>query len=350
MKSYKEPSIMTTTITQPQTMQATWYDQKGSTQVLQTAMLPIPEVGAGEVLIRVHASGVNPSDTKARSGWDGMTMPFSRIIPHNDGAGVIEQVGGGVSPERIGDRVWIYEAQLVRPLGTAAEYVVVPSQQAVPLPENTTFAEGACLGVPAMTAHRAVFASGSVEGQTVLVTGGAGAVGYYALQLAKWGGATVITTVSRSGQANLAKDAGADFVINYKTENVVTRIQEITGGERGIDRVVDVDFEANLPISQAVLKGNGAIATYSSSGGDPGAAPNIPFFSLLMNNITIQIVLVYTMPEAAKQAAIRDINTVLSGGALKHNIAQRFSLQEVAAAHDAQDSGQMVGKAIVEVI
>ena len=339
------------TAVQTQTMQAVWYEEKGSTNVLQTGTLPIPEVGEGEVLVRVYASGVNPSDTKVRSGWGGnLAMQFPRVIPHNDGAGIIEKVGAGVSPNRIGDRVWIYEAQFGRPFGTAAEYVVIPSQQAVSLPANTSFEEGACLGVPAMTAHRAVFASGSVEGKTILVTGGAGAVGYYAVQLAKWGGATVITTVSRSEQAKLAKAAGADFVINYKTEDVAARIREITGVQRGIDRVVDVDFEANLPISEAVLKTNGAIATYSSSAGNPKANPAIPFFPFLMNNITIQIVLVYTMPEAAKQEAIRDINAALSGGALKHNIAQLFSLKEVAAAHEAQDSGQTIGKAIIQIV
>ncbi|MEM1310897.1 MAG: NADPH:quinone reductase, partial [Cyanobacteria bacterium P01_H01_bin.153] len=186
-------------------MQAVWYEKNGPVSVLRHGQLPRPKLGAGEVLVRIQASGVNPSDTKVRSGWGGMTMPFPRVVPHNDGAGVIEQVGAGVSPERIGDRVWIYEAQVGRPSGTAAEYVVVPSQQAVPLPANTTFAAGAALGVPAMTAHRAVFSSGAVEGQTILVTGGAGAVGYYAVQLAKWGGATVITTVSRPQQAALAQ-------------------------------------------------------------------------------------------------------------------------------------------------
>lgn len=201
-----------------------------------------------------------------------------------------------------------------------------------------------------MTAHRAVFASGSVEGQTVLVTGGAGAVGYYAVQLAKWGGATVITTVSRPEQAELALAAGADYVVNYRTEDAIARIQALTGVERGIDRIVDVDFEANLPIAQAVLKTNGVIATYSSSGGNPAASPNIPFFSLMMKNITIQLILVYTMPESAKQAAIQDVNAALSGGALKHNIAQRFLLSEVAAAHDAQDSGKMIGKAVIGIV
>jgi NADPH2:quinone reductase len=332
---------------QSRIMQAVWYEKNGGVNVLQYGELPIPKLGKGEVLVKVHASGVNPSDTKTRSGWGGMILQYPLVIPHNDGAGTIEQVGDEVSSDRINERVWIYEAQFGRPFGTAAEYVVVPSQRAVLLPTNITFEEGACLGVPAMTAHRTVFADGSVEGKTVLVTGGAGAVGYYAVQLAKWGGAIVITTVSRPEQAKFAQEAGADYVINYKTEDVVTRIREITGLERGVDRVVDVDFAANLPISEAVLRTNGVIATYSSNAGNPAARPEIPFFSLLINNITLRIVLVYTMPEAAKQAAIQDINAALSSGAFKHNIAQRFSLSEVAAAHEAQDSGKMIGKVIV---
>ncbi len=328
-------------------MQAVWYEKTGDINVLQYGERPIPKLGKGEVLVRVHASGVNPSDTKVRSGWGGMTLQYPLVIPHNDGAGTIEQVGDGVSSDRINERVWIYEAQFGRPFGTAAEYVVVPSQQAVLLPTNVSFEEGACLGVPAMTAHRAVFADGSVAGQTILVTGGAGAVGYYAVQLAKWGGAIVITTVSRPEQAKLAQEAGADYVINYKTEDVVTRIREITGVERGVDRVVDVDFAANLPISEVVLRASGVIATYSSNAGNPAARPEIPFFSLLLNNITLRTILVYTMPEAAKQAAIQDISAALSSGKLKHNIAQRFSLAEMAAAHEAQDSGKIIGKVIV---
>jgi NADPH2:quinone reductase len=215
-------------------MYAAWYEQQGvAGEVIQYGELPIPNPGANEVRVKVHASGVNPSDTKARSGWGGGSLQFKRVIPHEDGAGIIESVGEGVSSSRIGERVWIYEAQWGRPFGTAAEFVVVPSDRAIHLPDNTDFASGACLGVPAMTAHRCVFADGSVEGQTILVTGGAGAVGYYALQLAKWGGATVITTVSRPEQEQLVRAAGADYIINYKHEDVVQRIKEITQAQDG---------------------------------------------------------------------------------------------------------------------
>ena len=316
---------------------------------MQYGEMPVPNKREGEVRVKIQASAVNPSDTKTRGGWGGIAMPFERVIPHNDGAGVIDSVGEGVPTSRIGERVWLYETQRIRGSGTAAEYAVVPSEKVARLPDNTSFLEGACLGVPAMTAHRCVFADGSVKGQTVLVTGGAGAVGYYALQLAKWGGATVVTTVSRPEQAELATGAGADHIINYKSEDVVQRIKEITGAEagRGIDRIVDVNFTANLPITSAVIRPNGVIASYSSA--NPGDRPALPFLTMQLNNVTIRLVLVYTMPEEVKQAAIRDITSALEAGALRHNIARSFSLGEVAQAHEAQDNGQMIGKAIIEI-
>jgi NADPH:quinone reductase len=331
-----------------QTMQAAWYDrQGGASEVIQFGQLQIPEPGLGEVRVKVHASGVNPSDTKGRSGWGGIVKSFDRIIPHEDGAGIIESVGEGVSPDRIGERVWIYEAQLGRPFGTAAEYVVVPDLQAVHLPDNISYAEGACLGVPAMTAHRAMFADGDVKDRIVLVTGGAGAVGNYAVQWAKWGGATVIATVSRPEQAEIAKTAGADHIINYKNEDVVQRIREITGKERGVDRIVDVNFAANYAIADATLRTNSVVALYS---GNPEDRLDLLLLPWMLRNITIRTILVYTMPQAAKDAAIRDITTALEASALHHNIARRFPLRQVAAAHEAQDSGQMFGKAIVEII
>ncbi len=330
-----------------QSMRAAWYEKQGDARdVIQYGEMSVPEPSPGEVRVRVHTSGVNPSDTKVRAGWGGITVQFPRIIPHQDGAGVIESVGEGVPTSRIGERVWLYEAQQGRPFGTAAEYVVVPSHQAVYLPDNTSFAEGACLGVPAMTAHRCVFADGSVNGQVILVTGGAGAVGNYAVQFAKWGGASVMTTVSRPEQAELAKAAGADYIINYKTEDVVQRIREITRKERGLNRIIDVDFNANLYITDAVLRTNGIVAMYAA---EPDVRPAVPILSLMLRNINIRTVLVYTMPKEAKQAATRDIVAALEAGALRHNIARRFPLTDVAAAHEAQDSGQMIGKAILEL-
>ena len=328
-------------------MRAAWYEKLGNAQdVLTVGEVDIPEVGSGEVRVKVHASGVNPSDVKQRSGWGGLKMRHPRVIPHNDGAGVIEAVGEGVSPSRIGERVWIYEATLSRPFGTAAEYVVVASDNAVFKPDNTEFAAGACLGVPAMTAHYSVFQDGAVTGQTILVTGGAGAVGNYAIQLAKWGGARAIATVSSPEKAEIAHAAGADYVINYKTEDVAARVKEITGKE-GVDRVVEVDFASNLETNLAVLKRNGVIATYAS---DSNVQPQIPFYKLVYKNITVHYVLVYVMPKAAHQAAAEDITNCLKAGVLNHVIAQRFPLAEIAAAHEAVESGRAIGNQVVEII
>ncbi len=327
-------------------MRAAWYERIGIAQeVLRCGEMELPEVGLGEVRVRVHVSGVNLSDVKRRSGWRGLTMEFPRVIPHNDGAGVIDAVGVGVSRSRLGERVWIYEAQLHRPFGTAAEYVVVPSELAVFLPDNTEFAEGACFGVPAMTAHYCVFNDGSIAERTVLVSGGAGAVGNYAIQLAKWGGATVISTISSPEKAAVANAAGADYVLDYKKEDAVTRIQEITNG-KGVDRVVEVAFGSNLTANLAVLKPNGVISTYAS---DSQHEPQMPFYEISNKNITVHYVLVYAMSKDAHQAAAADITTCLEAGALRHLIAQRFPLSEIAAAHDVVDSGRAIGNIVVEI-
>jgi NADPH2:quinone reductase len=329
-------------------MKAAWYDRKGPARdVLQVGSVDTPEPGLQEVRVRVRASAVNPSDTKGRSGARGKTaMPFPRIIPHQDGAGVIDRVGEGVPASRVGERVWVYEAQLGRATGTAAEYVVVPAANAVTLPDNTSFAEGACLGIPAMTAHRCIFGDGPVQGQRILVAGGAGAVGFYAVQFAKWGGAaSVIATVSRDAQAAAATSAGADHVINYRSENVAGRARDLTEG-RGIDRIVDVAFGANLETSIAVLNPNGVISTYAS---DAVPEPKIPFWTILGKDITIHFVLVYAMPKSAHQRAAADITTCLSGNKLRHNIAKRFPLEEIAQAHEAVEKGDKIGNVIVEI-
>ena len=228
-------------------MQAAYYNQTGAAKdVLKTGEINQPKPGKGEVRVKIHCSGVNPSDTKGRSGWQGMTMQFDRVIPHNDGAGVIDAVGEGVDSSRVGERVWLYETQLGRPNGTAAEFTVIPSEQTVTLPDNTSFAEGACLGVPAMTAHYCVFADGTVEGKTILVAGGTGAVGNYAIQLAKWGRAKVIATVGSDEKKAIAKDSGAVMVINYKSEDVAERVKQITKGE-GVDRINKLPPPINRP-------------------------------------------------------------------------------------------------------
>ncbi|HEY9644442.1 MAG TPA: NADPH:quinone reductase [Coleofasciculaceae cyanobacterium] len=331
-------------------MKAAWYTQLGQAQdVLTVGEIDRPPVQAGEVLVKVHASGINPSDVKQRSGWGGLKMRYPRVIPHNDGAGVIAAVGEGISPDRLGERVWIYEATLRGGSGTAAEYVAVPSENAVPLPETTSFAAAACLGVPAMTAHHCLFKTGAgtdkdaVKGKTVLVTGGAGAVGNYAIQLAKWGGATVITTVSSEAKAEIAQAAGADYILNYKTEDIASRIRERVGS---VDRIVEVDFAGNLATSLKVLKTNSAIATYAS---DSEPNPQIPIYSLIYKNLTVDYVLVYAMTRQGHVAAAQDINTCLSAGILRPVIGQQFTLEQIAEAHEMQERGQAIGKLILEI-
>jgi NADPH2:quinone reductase len=330
-------------------MQAVRYNVRGpAREVLSLVAVPDPEPGPGEVRVKVMVSAVNPSDTKGRGNWMGATaMAFPSITPHQDGSGIIDAVGQGVDASRIGERVWVYMAQRGRPFGTAAEYTLVPSERAVRLPDNATFADGASLGIPAMTAHAALFLDGPIEGKTVLIQGAAGAVGFYAVQLAKWGGAKqVLATVSRDEQAKQARLAGADAIINRKTEDVVARIRELSGREAGVDRIIEVNFGANQAISLAVLATNGTIAAYAS---DSEHQPILQFYPFLMKNATLRTVLIYEVPQAARERAARDIVRLLEAGYLKHQVAARFSLDQTAAAHEAMESGASVGKVLVDV-
>jgi len=326
-------------------MKAVYYERKGpAAEVLVVGQLPEPQPGPGEVRVKLRFSGINPTDTKLRGGWDGdMKMPFARIVPHQDGAGVIDKIGAGV-PARMGERVWIYEAQRGRAFGTAAEYLAIPSENAVALPESSSFETGACLGIAGMTAHRCLFQDGGIQGQTVLVAGGAGAVGQAAIQLAKWGGARVVATVSRAEQEKVAREAGADLVVNRKTGDPAESIRAFTRGV-GLDRVVEVAFEANLDLNRAVLKPNGVISTYSS--GPRDSAPRIPFTAVMRQGITVHFVLVYVMPREAHSSAARDLNAALEAGRYRPRVARVFKLDETAAAHEAQESGATVGKLLV---
>ena len=329
-------------------MRAAWYEKKGPARdVLTVGELPDPKAGPGEVLVRVMASGINPSDTKGRGGARGnLAMPFERIIPHQDGAGVIEAVGEGVPEERVGERVWLYEAQLGRAFGTAAEYVALPAAKAVSLPGRASFVEGACLGVPAMTAHRCVFADGPVDGKTVLVTGGAGAVGFYAIQFAKRGGARVIATVSSEDQVRIARRAGADLAINRRTDDVVAGAAGFAGDERSVDRIVEVAFGANLETSLRMLRPNGVIAAYSS---DAVPEPVLPFWPLVLLDATVRFVLVYAMPAEAHAAAADYITGAAAEGWLQHNVATTLPLSSIAEGHELVESGKAGGKVVVEL-
>jgi NADPH:quinone reductase len=324
-------------------MRAVFYERQGPPhEVLQVGELPTPEPGEGEVRVKVHASGVNPSDTYGRSGRFG-GMAFSRVIPHQDGSGVIEAVGPGVPQARVGERVWVFEATWNRTSGTAAEYSVVPANRAVNMPDGMSFPEGACVGVPVLTAHRAVFVGEPVSGKTVLVTGGAGSVGRYAVQWAKWGGAkTVLATVSSDEKARLAREAGADHTIDYKREDVAERVKALVGK---VDHIVEVDFGGNLATTLAVLAPNGSLGGYASRGNQE---PNVPFRALMGLNASVHAIIVYSMPEAAKQQAIDDLARAASQ--LRHNIAATFALEQTADAHAAVEAGSLVGHAVVEVI
>lgn len=325
-------------------MRAAWYRQFGAAaDVLETGDVQRPEAGAGEVLVRVSVSAVNPVDVKRREGGRG-EMEAPRVIPHFDGAGLVEAVGEGVDSSRVGERVWLYEVQWGTPYGSAAEYVAVPAARAVPLADGTDFAEGACLGIPAITAHRGVYADGPVTGATVLVTGGAGAVGRYAIQFAKLGGAKVIASVSSTAKGELASSAGADVVVNYRNDDVVSRVMEATGGV-GVDRIVEVELGGNLETSQAVLKVNGVIAAYASQA---NPEPMLPFYPFLYRSVVLRHVLVFQIPEEDKLRAVSDINRWMAEGNISHHIGQRFALNEISAAHEAVESGA-VGKVLVEI-
>jgi len=328
-------------------VRAAFYDKQGSArQALIVGNLPDPRPGAGEVRVRVAASGINPSDIKTRTGFGGKAMPFPRIVPHQDGAGVIDAVGPGVSETRIGKRVWIYMAQWGRAFGTAAEFVVVPSLQAVTLADNVSFEIGASLGVPAMTAHRCLFADGDLRGKRVLVQGGAGAVGNAAILLAKWAGAWVAATVSREEQAEVAGAAGVDLVIDRHQEDVPQAIRSATGGH-GVDRIIDVDVAANIDVAVACLARGGVVSAYSTE--SPQAKLAIPFFPALLGGFSFRFVYVYTMPEAAMRQATEEISACVALGAYIPQIAKTYALDAVADAHEFQESGKAVGKVLVQI-
>lgn len=328
------------------TMRAMAYDRIGpAAEVLSLRGLPCPEPASGEVRVRVVFSGVNPSDAKARAGARG-ALNFPLVVPHSDGAGVIDAVGAGVDPARIGERVWLWNAAWQRAMGTCAEFVTLPAEQAVPLPDAASFEIGACLGIPALTAHRCVFADGPVTGQRVLVTGGAGAVGAYAVQMAKLGGAAqVIATVSGPEKAAHASAMGADAVINYREGDTAAAILQATGGAR-VDRIVEVEFGGNLAVSRAVLAENGVIAAYGSMA---VPEPVLPWYPMMFAGVTIRMVLLYILPHAARQAGIDDLTRWLETGALQHPIAAVHPLEATAQAHDEVLDARRIGAMLVRV-
>jgi NADPH:quinone reductase len=316
---------------------ALYRDMGDAAEVFKVEEIDRPEPGPGEVLVRVHASGVNPTDYKARSG--AVPRPIDDFqIPHHDGAGVIEAVGIGVDPGRVGQRVWLLMAAAGRRWGTAAEWTVVPERQAMPLPNGASFDLGASLGVPAVTAHYCLFRDGPVERRTVLVAGGAGAVGHFAIELAKRAGARVVTTVSSADKAALAEKAGADLVVNYRSPDAVDQVRAFGA----VDRVIEVALGANLGLDLAVVRPHGTIVTYAA---EP-ANPELPVRACMTANLTLEFVLLYGVPADALERAAADITAALAAGELTGLPVRKFPLADIAAAHEAAEGGA-VGKVIV---
>jgi NADPH:quinone reductase len=324
-------------------MKAAWYEKQGAARdVLTIGEMVDPQPQAGEVRIRVAFSGVNPGDVKKRQDAFGLGMPYPRVIPHSDGSGTVDAVGEGVSREWIGRRVWCYGAQSYRPFGTAAEYTVVPLKQAVPLPEAVPLEQGACLGIPGITAHRAVHVAGSVEGRTVLVQGGAGAVGACAVQLAHRAGARVIASCRAERDKEIASRAGADEVL-LTNENFVERIRAVAPG--GVHHIVEVAFGANITLDTAVLAQGGSIATYATN----APAPEIPFWQLVFVNARIFFVGSDDVPAEAKIDATRAVNQALEAGWQGLEIGEIIPLDQIARAHELVEHPVKAGRVIVAI-
>ena len=337
-------------------MKAIVYEETGPSSVLKLRDKPLVEPGHGEVRVRLLVSGVNPTDWKSRSGGGSRKLDAPKV-PNQDGAGVIDAVGAGVAGFGVGNRVWLWDVAWGSTEGTAQEYVTVPAGKVVPLPDGESFDVGASLGIPALTAHRALTSSeagpsrlspGALAGRTVLVTGGAGAVGHAAIQLARWAGATVITTVSGDHKAELARRAGAGTIINYRTDDVVSAIREASPD--GVDTVVDVNAPANIEAGLELLKQGGTISVYAAS---PGESLTVPIREGMTKNVRLQFILTYTVTDEQKQDAIAAVSEALEAGALRVGEdyglpLSRFPLEETAAAHDAVEQG-IVGKVLIDV-
>jgi len=322
-------------------MKAVQYERCGpAAEVFRVADIAKPAPGPGEVQVRMTLSGINPTDWKSRSG--ATPRPIDGFqIPHHDGTGVIDAVGEGVDEGRIGQRVWIWMAAASRPWGTAAQWTVVPSRHAVPLPDGVSDELGASLGVPAMTAHRCLVADGPVAGKNVLVAGGAGAVGHFAIELAKFFGARVATTVSGPEKAELARKAGADLVVNYRERGAADQLRAFAPT---MDRIVEVALGANLALDLALSGPSTYIVDYAAEPDDPV----LPVRQCMGANLTLRFVLLYGIPAEAADEAVTDISAALAAGALTELPVTRFSIDQVVAAHEAVEAGT-AGKVVIEI-
>ena len=323
-------------------MRAAYYEKNGTArEVLSLGEIDTPAPGPGEVRVRLRTSGVNPSDVKSREGRT-RKIAFPRVIPHSDGAGDIDAVGDGVPKSRVGERVWTWNGQWKRPFGTCADHIVLPAALAVKLPDHVSYEAGACLGIPAMTAYHAVEVAGPAK--TVLVSGGAGGVGHYAIQFAKARGATVITTVSSEAKAKLAREAGADHTIDYKRENVGERVMAITN-KAGVDAVIDMDFSGNARLMPSIVHPRSTIVVY----GNASPEATIPSQFFLQNVITIKYIFVYELTQAERDAAISGINRMLENKTLNNNVALTLPLKDIVAAHEAVEQGKALGNVVVSM-
>jgi NADPH2:quinone reductase len=323
-------------------MRAAYYEQNGSArEVLRVGDVETPQAGPGEVRVKLATSGVNPSDVKSRQGST-RKIAWPRLIPQSDGAGFIDQVGDGIAKSRLGERVWVWNGQWKRAFGTAAEFIALPAAQAVKLPDKISFEAGACLGIPAMTAIHAVALAGTEKDSTVLVAGGAGSVGQYAIQFAKALGATVFTTISSPEKAAAAHEAGADHAIDYKREDVGERVMELTG-KRGVDAVIELDLAANAKLIPFVLRPKGSVIVY----GTGGAAASLPAYFCLTQSIRVQFFLVYELDTRERERAVSAISRALEQNKLANRIATpTYALTDITAAHEAVERGT-IGNVIV---
>ncbi|MBH9575353.1 NADPH:quinone reductase [Inhella proteolytica] len=324
-------------------MKAMRYTRPGpAREVLEPCKLPLPEPGPGELRIRVRASGVNPSDVKSRAR---RALPGGFIVPHSDGAGVVDATGPGVPGLRAGQRVWFCNAQWQRELGSAAEFVVLPEALVHPLPEAVDFEVGACLGIPALTAWEAVHGGPTpLAGHTVLVQGGAGAVGQAAIQLARAAGARVLSTVSSPAKAELARWAGADAVLDYRHEDLAERVRALTAG-RGVDRIIEINLAANAPQYPALLARGGEVCVVGS---DDWQRP-LPLADYLVHGLSLRFFIVYELEAARRRRAMGEIHAALESGALRHLPPQRFRLDQIATAHEAVEQGLGSGQVVLSL-
>ena len=325
-------------------MLTAFYTKFGSAKdVLQVDTIPTPEPLKGQVRVKLFSSGVNPSDYKMRRGSRPLTGAFQ--IPGSDGAGIIDAVGEGVSVDRIGQRVWVFNAAFHRPYGTSAQFTIVEDWMAQELSDDLTYAQGACLGIPVMTAYRCLFSDGPIKDKTVYIVGGGGVVANYAIQLAKWGGAKVITSISSDEKAGYAKKAGADHIVNYRQQNVVEEILRITN-QLGVDRIVEVDFGANLATNSQILKAGGISVMYAYIG-QPELP--IPIMSLMVKNITLKFTLVYSIQVEERVEVLAGIKRWLAETSVIFNIARQFELKDIVLAHELVESGNKVGHVVLTI-